>query len=239
MTIISFNPFLLRSDFVVCDNAFVLDIPLRVPLLLSSVTIILTLLYQNSSRWYIVNDLVRAFLSIDIDDQSLLSQIEQIQQRLDTQAAKMKLVEINNIHFTLHFFGDTRQDKISQIQDHLAKIEIEPFEIRVAGVGAFPNKRRPRVIWIGVSERGEKVRNLKLEIDSLLKDIGYQTEKRKYTPHATIARVRHVKDSERIASNLEDLVDESIGSMTVSGFTMKKSTLTPTGPIYDTMWRLP
>jgi 2'-5' RNA ligase len=186
-----------------------------------------------------VNDFVRAFLSIDIDDQSLLSQIERIQLRLDPQAAKMKLVEINNIHFTLRFFGDTKLDKISQIRDHLGRIVIEPFEIRIAGVGAFPNKRRPRVVWIGVSERGQQVRNLKLEIDSLLEDIGYQVEKRKYTPHATIARVRHVKDSRRIADNLEDLVNESIGVMTISGFTMKKSTLTPTGPIYDTMWRIP
>ena len=126
-----------------------------------------------------MNDLVRAFLSVDIDDQSLLTNIKQIQQRLDPLAAKMKLVEINNIHFTLRFFGDTKLDKISQIRERLEKIEIEPFEIRVAGVGAFPNKRRPRVIWIGVSERGQQVSNLKLEIDSLLQDIGYQAEKRK------------------------------------------------------------
>ncbi len=186
-----------------------------------------------------MNDLVRAFLSIDIDDQSLLTHIKQIQQQLDLQAAKMKLVEIDNIHFTLRFFGDTKLDKISQIRERLKEIEIEPFVIRVAGVGAFPNNRRPRVIWIGVSEKGQQMRNLKLEIDSLLQDIGYQVEKRKYTPHATIARVRHVKDSRRIADNLETLVNKPIGDMTISGFTMKKSTLTPTGPIYDKMWSLP
>jgi 2'-5' RNA ligase len=185
-----------------------------------------------------VSDLVRAFLSIDIDDQSLLSQIEQIQQRLDQKAAKMKLVEINNIHFTLRFFGDTKLNRISQIKKHLEEIEITPFEINVGGVGAFPSKRRPRVIWIGVKEEWEQVRDLKLEIDSLLKDIGYQPDKRKYTPHATIARVRHVKHSKKIVENLEELVDESIGTMTISSFTMKKSTLTPTGPIYDTLWKI-
>lgn len=186
-----------------------------------------------------MNDIVRAFLSIDINDQSLLSRIEQIQQRLDLQAAKMKLVEINNVHFTLRFFGDTKLGKINEIREQLGKITIEPFEIGVEGVGAFPSKRRPRVIWVGVRERGEQVRNLKLEIDSLLENIGYHTEKRKYTPHATIARVRHVKDTRRIVDNLAELIDESIGRMIVSGFTMKKSTLTPTGPIYDTIWRVP
>lgn len=185
-----------------------------------------------------MNDLVRAFLSIDIENQLLLSNVEQIQQRLDQEAAKMKLVAINNIHFTLRFFGDTPVDKINQIREHLEKIVVEPFDIRIAGVGAFPNKRRPRIIWIGVTEKGQQVRELKLEIDSLLKDVGYQAEKRKYTPHATIARVRHVKDTKKIVDNLDELANELIGTMSVSGFTMMKSTLTPTGPIYDTMWRI-
>ena len=185
-----------------------------------------------------MSDNVRAFLSIDIDDQSLLSRIEQIQQRLDQKAAKMKLVEINNIHFTLRFFGDTKLDRINEIKDQLDRITVEPFEIEIEGVGAFPNRRRPRIVWIGVRRDGEQVRSLKLEIDSLLEDLGYQSEKRKYTPHATIARVRHVKDSRKIADNLEELVDESIGPMTISGFTMKKSTLTPSGPIYDTLWKI-
>ncbi len=186
-----------------------------------------------------MNNLVRAFLCIDIDDDMLLSRVSQIQQKLDQQAAKMKIVEINNIHFTLRFFGDTSIEKINQIREHLEKIEIEPFEIIIGGVGAFPNKKRPRVVWIGVTHHGEQVRDLKQDIDSLLQSIGYQPERRKYTPHATIARIRQVNDTGRIASNLEGLVDEPIGTMTVSGFKMMKSTLTPSGPIYDILWNIP
>ena len=185
-----------------------------------------------------MNNLVRVFLSIDIDDQALLSRVEQIQQRLDPQAAKMKLVEINNIHFTLHFFGDTPVERIQKIKDHLEMIKIVPFEITISGVGAFPNKRKPRIIWIGVTQNEQQVQDLKFEIDSLLKDIGYQPERRKYTPHATIARVRHVKNSGKIANNLEELSNESIGTMTVSGFNMMKSTLTPAGPVYDILWNI-
>ncbi|MHA3964942.1 MAG: 2'-5' RNA ligase family protein [Candidatus Thorarchaeota archaeon SMTZ1-45] len=69
-------------------------------------------------------------------------------------------------------------------------------------------------------------------------DIGYQPEKRKYTPHATIARVRHVKDSRRIADNIEHLADEVIGQMTIMKVTMMKSILTPTGPIYESLWEI-
>ena len=179
---------------------------------------------------------VRAFLSIEIDDQALLSQIRAIQQKLDQTAAKMKIVKSENIHFTLRFFGDTPISKLNQIKACLEGINFDPFEIRVAGVGSFPNRRRPRIIWIGVTQNASEFIKLKATIDSSLIDVGYQPEKRKYTPHATIARVRHVKDSRRIADNLEHLADEVIGLMTVNKVTMMKSTLTPSGPIYESLW---
>ncbi len=181
---------------------------------------------------------VRAFLSIDIEDQSLLSQIQNIQQQLDLSAAKMKIVKSENIHFTLLFFGDTPTTELDQIQTNLERIEITPFDIEVAGVGSFPNRRRPRIIWIGVTHNASKILSLKDEIDSSLIELDYQPEKRKYTPHATIARVRHVKDSKRIADNLENLSDEVIGTMSVNKVTMMKSTLTPSGPIYESLWQI-
>ncbi|MFW9786674.1 MAG: RNA 2',3'-cyclic phosphodiesterase [Candidatus Thorarchaeota archaeon] len=185
-----------------------------------------------------MTDEVRSFLSIDIEDQSLLSQILNIQGRLDQSAAKMKIVKSENIHFTLRFFGDTPLTKLDQIKTRLDELDFDPFEIEIAGVGAFPNKKRPRVIWIGVTQNASEVVKLKAKIDSSLIDIGYQPEQRKYTPHATIARVRHVKNAKRIADNLEYLSGEIIGRMRVVRLTMMKSTLTPSGPIYEPLWEV-
>ena len=185
-----------------------------------------------------VSELVRAFLSIDIENQTLFPQISETQRKLDTSLAKMKLVEIENIHFTLRFFGDTSLTRIDEIESCLNKIKIEPFEIVVNGVGAFPTKRKPRVIWIGVTQNADRIRNLKMEIDSHLEKLGYRSEKKKFTPHATIARIRFIKDAEKLASNLDELVNQTIGSMSVSKFNMKKSTLTPSGPIYETLWNI-
>ncbi|TFG35084.1 RNA 2',3'-cyclic phosphodiesterase [Candidatus Thorarchaeota archaeon] len=185
-----------------------------------------------------VSEAVRAFLSIDITDQELLSRIEKVQERLDTDAARMKLVEIKNIHYTMRFLGDTQLNRIHDIKTCLEEVQFNPFEIEVFGVGAFPNIRRPRVIWVGAGQNENQISQLKREIDNSLKKLGYQLEK-KYTPHATIARVRYIKDSQRISLNLEDLARESIGMMTVSQVTMKKSILTPSGPIYETLWKIP
>ena len=185
-----------------------------------------------------MNEHVRVFLSIDIENQSLLPRISETQRQLDTSLAKMKLVEIENIHFTMRFLGDTSLTRIDEIESCLSDIKIEPFDIMVHGVGAFPTKRKPRVIWIGVTQNADQIRNLKMEIDSHLKELGYPPEKRKFTPHATIARVRYIKDAERLASNLDELTNQPIGSMSVSKFNMKKSTLTPSGPIYETLWSI-
>jgi 2'-5' RNA ligase len=185
-----------------------------------------------------VSAIVRAFLSISIENQSLLSRIQNIQQKLDLTAAKMKITERENIHFTLHFFGDTPLAQLNQIQACLERIVIDPYEIEVAGVGAFPNKLHPRIVWIGVTSNASKILNLKNEIDSSLVELGYKPEKRKYTPHATIARVRHVNDSKRLASNLDSLANEVMGTMTIMKIKMMKSTLTPSGPNYDTLWEI-
>lgn len=182
---------------------------------------------------------VRAFLSVDIEDQELLAEISETQSRLDTSSAKMKLVEIENIHFTLRFLGDTSISTINDIESSLNQISFEPFNIEVLGVGAFPNNKRPRVIWIGVTQNADSIVKLKKEIDSRLKPFGYQPEGKKFTPHATIARVRYIKDGETLARNLGDLGDLQIGTMTVSRFNMKKSVLTPSGPIYETLWHVP
>ncbi len=182
---------------------------------------------------------IRAFLSVDIDNDDLLSKIILIQGRLDHESAKMKLVERDNIHFTWHFFGDTLPSKIDTIHHELSQLEFDPVQIEVSGVGAFPNIRRPRVIWVGVTRNIEKLRELKTETDTILKKLGYRIERKRFIPHATIARVRSIRNRDMLAENLESLSEELVGSMTVTNIRMTRSTLTPSGTIYDTMWEIP
>ncbi|MFW9925170.1 MAG: RNA 2',3'-cyclic phosphodiesterase [Candidatus Thorarchaeota archaeon] len=184
-----------------------------------------------------MTDQIRVFLSVDINDDSLLSRIKLIQSKLDTHSAKMKMVELENIHFTWRFFGDTSTARVEKIHSELESIEISPFTIEVRGVGAFPSIHRPRVIWVGVTHNAEMMRDLKVRTDDILAGLGYQKEN-KFTPHATIARVRAVNDRQRISENLSALSDESVGTMTVDCIRMTKSTLTPAGPIYETLWQI-
>ncbi|MGD2073155.1 MAG: RNA 2',3'-cyclic phosphodiesterase [Candidatus Thorarchaeota archaeon] len=186
-----------------------------------------------------MNEKVRAFLSIDIDDDALLSRIAHIQQKLDLQAGKIKLVKRENIHFTLRFLGDTLVSKLDKIHTELLGIQFSPFTIEITGIGAFPSIRRPRVIWVGVTQNANQIIDLKKEIDDYLGNLGYSPEKRKFHAHATFARVRNVRNRKRMIASLESIANETTGTMTVSNFRMTKSTLTSSGPIYETLWEVP
>jgi 2'-5' RNA ligase len=177
------------------------------------------------------------FLSVDIEDDELLSRIAHIQSKLDRQSAKMKIIERENIHFTLRFLGDTLHTKLKAIRDGLSGIQFGPFTIRIDGVGAFPNARRPRVIWVGVTENADKLTDLKLEMDDFLGNLGYSRD-RKFHAHATIARVRAVRDRDQMVRNIESLASEAVGTMSVECFRMTKSTLTSSGPVYETLWEV-
>ncbi len=185
-----------------------------------------------------MSDSARAFLSIDIEDADLLSNISRIQSKLDQDAAKMKLVSRENIHFTIKFFGDTSLATLEQIEDNLEDTSFEGFTIRLEGVGVFPNLRHPKIIWIGVTKNSKRLQRLKKKIDDSIRKLGYRPEHREYTPHATIARVRHIRNKRDIVSSIDSLSDVTIGEMVVGSVRMKKSTLTSSGPIYDTLWEI-
>ncbi len=188
---------------------------------------------QSKLVLLMVNSL-RVFFSIDIQDDSLLSRIKQIQDRLDKGSAKMKLVEMENIHFTVRFLGDTPVSTVNDICSRFERISFTPFNVSIGGVRSFPNNRRPRVIWVGVTHNADMVKSLKEQIDELLHEFGYPPEG-KFVPHITIARVRFIKNREQLMRNLESLADERIGDMAIDTVRLTKSTLTSSGPIYETV----
>ena len=121
----------------------------------------------------------------------------------------------------------------------MLKIQFAPFTIEIAEVGAFPSIKRPRVIWVGLTQNAKLMINLKKEIDDYLGNLGYPPERKRFHAHATFARVRAVRNRDRMIVNLESVANETVGIMTVSNFRMTKSTLTSAGPIYDTIWEIP
>lgn len=175
----------------------------------------------------------RGFIAIDIKSFPKLIKFEQ---DIKNTGANVKLVEPENIHLTLKFLGDTDElliDRIGEIIIDSVK-EIESFEIQLKGAGVFPNERYIKVIWIGI-EKGENIAKIAGNIDEKISVLGFQKEKRKFSAHLTIARVKNVKNKEKLIQTIEKYRDIEFANIKINSIKLKKSDLTPKGPIYTTL----
>ncbi|MFW5987519.1 MAG: RNA 2',3'-cyclic phosphodiesterase, partial [Methanohalophilus sp.] len=104
----------------------------------------------------------------------------------------------------------------------------------IKGAGVFPNFKSPRVLWLGMEGDFDPLHK---QVEFYLEKEGFEPDKREFTAHATIARIKHIPRSnmEQFASIVEELEDAEFGKFTVDNFRLKKSILTPEGPVYETL----
>ena len=182
--------------------------------------------------------MMRAFVGIDIDE-AVRQNLVAAQRQLASTGAQLKLVEPENIHVTMKFLGDIREDQVGAITEALrAAVEgFKPFEINVQGVGAFPNLGYIKVIWAGVSDGREQIISIQRHIDQNLAKLGFRPE-RDFVPHLTLARAKSAAGKEKLAAFLKNMTNAEFGSSRADAIELKQSTLTPKGPIYSTLARV-
>ena len=169
---------------------------------------------------------MRIFVAIEVSDKNVLNSIHKIQTELNIKA---KPVELNNMHFTVQFLGEVSEEMVRKISDALNSIEFSTFSISFMGVGVFPKPSFPRVIWIGTNDGVNELEKLAEMIRTKLSQIGFHPDK-KFKPHVTIFRVKN--KIEGMSDKLEKFSSYNFGKQTVSEIKLKKSELTPNGPIY-------
>ncbi len=174
---------------------------------------------------------MRAFVGIPIPEK-LKPKIVKIQERFSR--FDIKLVEPENLHFNLKFIKEIGEDKIEVLKKEIEKVVsiFEPFSLKVASFGVFPNEKYLRVIWLGVKDGKETLIALAKEVNNSLEKFGLRKEA-KFVPHLTLGRVRSGKNKEEILRIIEELKDVDIGEMRVEKVVLFKSTLTSKGPIYE------
>lgn len=175
---------------------------------------------------------IRAFLAIDLDDE-LKPKINKIIREFKQIDANIKYVDLQNLHFTLKFFGDIDTEGIDLISQKIENVikDFDSFTIKIKGCGAFPNKNRIKVIWVGLDE-DEILKDLHDKLDKEFNSIGFDLD-RKFSSHLTIGRMKSAKGKNKVKNTIETYNNIDIGTMDVNLITLKKSTLTPSGPIYE------
>ncbi len=178
---------------------------------------------------------VRSFISIDLDDQQILSRVGSILSSLQAMGGDMKPVERENIHLTLKFLGNVSTPRLGDVKSSLQQLAFPPFTAEIKGAGAFPNLNHMSVIWVGVNEGWTQVEQVYEQVEKLLSPLGFRRENRPFSPHITIARVRSGRKRDEMANFLQHLDDESFGSFTVDKVRLKQSILSSSGPQYSTL----
>ena len=175
----------------------------------------------------------RGFIAVDIiptDD------IIKFLNEINSLNADIKIVEPKNIHITLKFLGDTPEEEIEQIEEIIKNSVkgIDPFNIMLEGTGVFPNKGYIRVVWIGLKGLQYLV-DIAKNVDEKIASLGFKKEKRDFSAHLTIGRVKSSKNKDVLLKKIEEYTDFNFGIQEVKSIKLKKSVLTPKGPIYTTL----
>ena len=175
---------------------------------------------------------IRSFLAIDLAE-DLKPEIADVQKEFKKTGANIKYVPSQNMHFTLKFFGNIDEDMVEEISEAVEKVirNYSAFDLSIGGCGSFPNQNTIKVLWIGI-DRNSRIADLQKDLDMEFKKLGFKKE-RNYISHLTIGRPRNGKNKNQIRDTINSLKDLKIGTMRVSKISLKKSTLTPQGPIYE------
>lgn len=183
--------------------------------------------------------MIRSFLAIELPN-PILKKIEEVQGDLRSTRADVRWVNPEKIHLTLKFFGNIEESRIDLI---LKSIEEPvrntlPFSLRVLGVGAFPNLKNPRVVWMGLVDGKDVLTSFQKQIENQLGKIGFQSEDRPFHPHLTLGRMKSSRGKEDLVGRMEKHKEEEFGDLPVERVVLFKSDLRPTGPIYTPLREL-
>jgi 2'-5' RNA ligase len=181
---------------------------------------------------------VRCFIAIELPD-GVKAGIKGVQAQLKSGGqASVKWVDPYSIHLTLKFIGSVDAAEIAPITTAMEEAVkgVSPFSLRVEGLGAFPNLRRVQVVWVGVGGEVDKLTQLQQRIENNMARLGFAPEKRRFTPHLTLARVRDrasLGEREGLGELIAATEFEATGSFPVEAVSLMKSQLTREGAIYS------
>jgi 2'-5' RNA ligase len=175
--------------------------------------------------------LLRLFVGVDVPYNA---ELDALMRLVKSSGADIKPVEPENMHITLLFIGEVDERALTDVKQAVSSVSFPKFALRLAGLGAFPNPFRPRVVWVGVREGVEELRSIHEQLRRNLIARGVRPEDEKeFSPHLTLGRVKGAVGT--LPQLIVKYQDYEVGTKEVSSIKLFKSTLTPKGPIYEVL----
>ncbi|MEM0118084.1 MAG: RNA 2',3'-cyclic phosphodiesterase [Conexivisphaerales archaeon] len=173
---------------------------------------------------------MRLFVALQLKDENVRRMMAEYEKEIQRTGADVKLVNPELLHITLKFIGEVSDSMAETIAASLKKVEAKAFTIEFDRVGAFPSLGRINVVWAGSSGEVAELETLGRRVNEVTKGIG--EEQRSFVPHITLARVKSGRNAEALRRLLAS-TKMNFGRATFDEFQLKKSVLTPSGPIYS------
>jgi 2'-5' RNA ligase len=181
---------------------------------------------------------VRLFVALDVPEQ-VRAALADLSARLKKTCPSARWVRLDGVHITLKFIGEVSLENVEKIRQALGSLpKFSPIELRFAGLGFFPNARRPRVLWAGV-EADPRLAELAGDIEAKLDPLGIPAEKRDFHPHLTLARFESPQGIQALVTAAEALGTPEFGSEIFNEFHLYQSVLKRSGAEYTRLVTYP
>ena len=187
---------------------------------------------------------MRLFIGVELNDQ-VRDAAEQIAESLKREIGDRvdaRWIPAANLHITLWFIGEIEDHRSEDLLRILNRpFDEPPFDIDVSGLGMFPPSGAPRAIWLGVRSGGERLARVHAELAARLAPLGFEPERRAYSAHLTIARVKDVSRAigYRAIRETASRIPSVAGRCHITSITVFRSRLSPKGPSYEALLRIP
>jgi 2'-5' RNA ligase len=179
---------------------------------------------------------MRVFIAIDIDDkiQKAIADLQkQLAAKVDIKKGDVKWVEPDNIHLTLKFLGEIKDEQAAEVCEISKQVaeSHQKFTLDIETVGSFGG-RSAKVVWVGAGKGVNELIALQKNLDEQLTLAGYPSEEREFSAHLTLCRVRNPKAGFKLADACRAFGNYKLGSISADALCIYQSQLTPAGPIY-------
>ncbi len=179
-----------------------------------------------------MNKTIRTFIAIKVNPEPKMVELfQELKSKLADEA--IRWVELNNLHLTLRFLGDTTSVQVQEVSRMLDEIsnEFQSFKFNLTGIGYFKNKGQPRVLFVNI-ENDEALKLEAQQIENRVQQLGFEREDREFQPHLTLARIKYIKQKGKFFSLVNGWDNVEIQQVKIEDIVFYQSILYPEGPVY-------
>ncbi len=183
---------------------------------------------------------MRTFIAVELEP-ALRSPLVKLLKQVFPASPEVRWCTQDQLHITLKFLGEVSDPQFGSVCEAVTAVsaQVEPFSVRIKGLGCFPDPRRPRVLWCGVEDLSDGCRRWVELADPLLTKLGFQPENRVFTPHITLGRARSPAGGRVFQSVLQSAPPPETEAMRVREVVVFESRLLPSGAQYRPAFKAP